>query len=109
MGLWGFFLSTTGKHQLLVIYSCPILHFFLVVWHNEYYISVLKYTACLSACVKLQETNNEDQKNPIKSDCVSLMISIDSKSTQQLETIEGNLQGLICVEYQFSAQMHFRK
>lgn len=79
------------------------------MWHNEYYISVLKYTACLSGCVKLQETNNEDQKNSIKSDCVSLMISINSKSTQQLETIEGNLQGLICVEYQFSAQMHFRK
>lgn len=49
------------------------------------------------------------EKNPIKYDCVSLMSSIGGEFIQQLGPVEWNLRGLICVEYQFNAQMHFWK
>lgn len=57
--------------------------------------------------IMLHESNNEGKQNPIKSDCVSLMSSIGGEFIQQLGPVERNLRGLICVEYQFNAQMHF--
>lgn len=37
------------------------------------------------------------------------MSSIGGEFIQQLGRVEWNLQGLICVEYQFNAQMHLWK
>lgn len=62
----------------------------------------------LSNVITHHESNNEgEKKKPIKSDCVSLPSSISGGFIQQLGPVERNLRGLICVEYQFNAQMHF--
>lgn len=42
----------------------------------------------LSNFIMLHESNNEGKKNPIKSDCVSLMSSIGGEFIQQLGPVE---------------------
>lgn len=70
----------------------------------------VKHLRFLSNIIMLHESNNGGgEKNPIKYDCVSLMSSIGGEFIQQLGPVEWNLRGLICVEYQFNAQMHFWK
>lgn len=59
--------------------------------------------------ITLHRSNNEAKNKKKKSHKIRLCSTGGEFPSKQLGPVESNLQGLICVEYQFNAQMHFGK